>query len=466
MDGRELPGFYYDPEKKKYFKIQANHVAPPNSKYSRENAAKEKERSRKRQKTEKYQAKKLTQTVRRSPLLKSWNARTTMGREHGLMRTPHIQQIRAEMFASQLQLVKKINKIKCEDCGSQDFVYDFAVDTAADGIVSAVGHAGKGTMEYTDMSDTRGHQHHFPIASFNSEITSVTVTSCRCAAVTTLCGKFFICKLPRPNSSGWIDWDNFMGGVSATFVPPETSLWSCASNPIGNADLLVAVGSSDSPHAPSRGHASIITASGHLTVSAQHRSPHGLRCADWLDATVCMLGDTRGGITLWDSRTAGTSLRFNTGRAIIGLRGMGNGSELMAAESGALKLFDVRMPTTDTLSIAKQQARKQPVSRASFYMPMPEAKMPNAAFDVLPSARLVARRDDENTVGVYSLISGQRIKTLKTEQSAVIKRLRFLEDNRDTLGLWGCWGSDIATWTFGGEDLTEGEEGEVWIKRA
>jgi len=382
------------------------------------------------------------------------------------MRTPQVQQVRAEMFASQLRRGQKIDSKFCDNCGTRDLINDFAVDTAADGIVWAVGSGGQWSMEYTDMADTRGHTHHFDIASFNSEITSVSVTSSRCAAVTTLCGKFFICKLPRPNSSGWIDWDNYMGGVSAKFVPPETSLWSCVANPSGNSDLLVAVGSSDSPHAPSRGHASIITASGHFDVSAQHRSLHGLRCADWLDATVCMLGNTRGGIALWDSRTAGTSLRFHTGRAILGLRGMGNGSELMAAESGALKLFDVRMPTTDTLSIARQQARKPLVNRAPFYMPTPEAKMPNTAFDVLPSARLVARRDDENTVGVYSLITGQRIKTLKTEQSASVKRLRFLEDTQGTLGLWGCWGSAVEAWTFGGEDEREGEEGEVWVKDA
>lgn len=35
-----------DAEKKKYFKVQANHVAPDSSKYSRQNVKKEKEESR------------------------------------------------------------------------------------------------------------------------------------------------------------------------------------------------------------------------------------------------------------------------------------------------------------------------------------------------------------------------------------------------------------------------------------
>ncbi|THC93567.1 hypothetical protein EYZ11_006960 [Aspergillus tanneri] len=34
---REIPGFYYaDPEKKKYFKIQANHKAAPGAQYSKD----------------------------------------------------------------------------------------------------------------------------------------------------------------------------------------------------------------------------------------------------------------------------------------------------------------------------------------------------------------------------------------------------------------------------------------------
>lgn len=33
---REIPGFYYDPEKKKYFKIEASHKAPAGSQYSKD----------------------------------------------------------------------------------------------------------------------------------------------------------------------------------------------------------------------------------------------------------------------------------------------------------------------------------------------------------------------------------------------------------------------------------------------
>lgn len=33
---KEIPGFYFDEEKQKYFKIQPNHVAPKGSRYSKD----------------------------------------------------------------------------------------------------------------------------------------------------------------------------------------------------------------------------------------------------------------------------------------------------------------------------------------------------------------------------------------------------------------------------------------------
>lgn len=42
----ELPGMFWDTEKQKYFKVQANHVAPEGAKFSKENVRKEQENSR------------------------------------------------------------------------------------------------------------------------------------------------------------------------------------------------------------------------------------------------------------------------------------------------------------------------------------------------------------------------------------------------------------------------------------
>ncbi len=42
---KELPGFYFDEEKQKYFKIQPNHVAPKGSRYAKDAIDVEKEAS-------------------------------------------------------------------------------------------------------------------------------------------------------------------------------------------------------------------------------------------------------------------------------------------------------------------------------------------------------------------------------------------------------------------------------------
>ncbi|GAB1191917.1 hypothetical protein APSETT444_001101 [Aspergillus pseudonomiae] len=46
---REIPGFYYDPEKKKYFKIEASHKAPAGSQYSKDAVKRKRKDQEKRQ---------------------------------------------------------------------------------------------------------------------------------------------------------------------------------------------------------------------------------------------------------------------------------------------------------------------------------------------------------------------------------------------------------------------------------
>ncbi|KIX94097.1 uncharacterized protein Z520_10123 [Fonsecaea multimorphosa CBS 102226] len=65
----ELPGYYFDPEKNRYFKIQANHIAPAESKYSRQAVKAEKVIKKAQRQDELLRQSKLTETVTRSKLL-------------------------------------------------------------------------------------------------------------------------------------------------------------------------------------------------------------------------------------------------------------------------------------------------------------------------------------------------------------------------------------------------------------
>jgi hypothetical protein len=69
MNRGNIPGYYFDEEKKKYFKIQANHKTPADAKYSKTNAERARNES-KRRKVEDVNRRALrSQTVTRSRLL-------------------------------------------------------------------------------------------------------------------------------------------------------------------------------------------------------------------------------------------------------------------------------------------------------------------------------------------------------------------------------------------------------------
>ncbi|OCL09215.1 hypothetical protein AOQ84DRAFT_439124, partial [Glonium stellatum] len=92
MDGRDIPGFYYDQERKKYFKILPNHHAPPSgSKYAKGNIKKRTEESKKRKLSEAFANQKRQQQVQQSTVLQSPIARSL---ERELGRRPNTSQIR------------------------------------------------------------------------------------------------------------------------------------------------------------------------------------------------------------------------------------------------------------------------------------------------------------------------------------------------------------------------------------
>lgn len=81
----ELPGFYWDSEKQKYFNIQSSHAAPVNAKHTRENVMREarNKHEQKRQKLE--QDERYKQTVRPARSLQSSLAGFGLQREMGYL---------------------------------------------------------------------------------------------------------------------------------------------------------------------------------------------------------------------------------------------------------------------------------------------------------------------------------------------------------------------------------------------
>lgn len=85
MTSPAIPGFHYDSEKKKYFKIQANHLASPNSSYSKDAIKQIVQEQRERKRVRLFEEKKSKQKIGRSKILTSpLLGGVGLGRERGV----------------------------------------------------------------------------------------------------------------------------------------------------------------------------------------------------------------------------------------------------------------------------------------------------------------------------------------------------------------------------------------------
>lgn len=85
----DIPGHYYDIEKNKYFKIQANHIAPPNAKYSTANVNRERRDNKRRRAEDRTRKVRARQTVTIAESLRhSLLGKCGLLRESGLVPGP------------------------------------------------------------------------------------------------------------------------------------------------------------------------------------------------------------------------------------------------------------------------------------------------------------------------------------------------------------------------------------------
>ena len=122
-----LPGFHYDAEKKKYFKIQPNHVAAhgPARKYSKAALRKEAEERREQKRRELLEQKQKKTRLQRSRVLQSplgggWGVM----RELGAVAKPHGTDMMIRAWAQGLR-GKKVASFGCSSDGvAGTFVFD------------------------------------------------------------------------------------------------------------------------------------------------------------------------------------------------------------------------------------------------------------------------------------------------------------------------------------------------------
>ncbi|KAF2216278.1 hypothetical protein CERZMDRAFT_104681 [Cercospora zeae-maydis SCOH1-5] len=112
MNRGNIPGFYFDEEKKKYFKITSDHAAPIGAKHSKANVKREKQEKRalKKQRFEERVIRK--QTVNQAKSLTSALLKTTLQRELGHRTGRYLSAVRDEAVINGLEHSPLIPRIK------------------------------------------------------------------------------------------------------------------------------------------------------------------------------------------------------------------------------------------------------------------------------------------------------------------------------------------------------------------
>ena len=465
MDRGQIPGFYYDEEKKKYFKVQANHLVPNGAKYSKGSIKQEQRQVKKRKSEEKKQARLHKQAVQRSSVLRNPILGSAgLGREHG--GGPRITT--SSLIAKDTALVSQWQPQRVQVNFPGERKYSDMHLTHARYLSATQQIITAQTDSFLDVSalhvspwdwNALAHDKSFDmqadhgIAWFNGgSISSVSTSTYGNVARVLVCtyqsvGNVHMSPITSPSDTESIN----PVGIRLTIRPPPKSVFSqgrwpinsCINHRTGITAILAQFGISllDA-------HANYLN-----KLVTEGDQDMGIQAVDWLDANTIAypcdhVGDqekrTDHDVMLWDTRTTGgTSTRFSLRERITGILNPSSehpGNQLLVSTNHAINLLDTRMP----------KAGSAPILSFSHIHGGPKLQF------AANGQSLVAVADRDDGVQVYSLRSGTRVATLGTpkQQRDPVRRryLRNLAWYEDGASLQAEVENDVLRWTWSGSD--------------
>ena len=469
MNGREIPGYYFDAEKNKYFKIQAHHKVPSGAKYSTSTvnhvrAAEQRDRKAVDDAIERKQ----TLVKRSSVLQHAGVAGIGLSRETAddvILRRRSLLDTRARAHGSRLIIDWERN---WERLIGKDIVSSFVYDALSEDLM--VGHINEHSGHtLSTMSHSKRHVYHPVYAQPRSEVTSISISPGRVALATTLGG-----TSPNPRNAGLSggipaevhimmltsdEEDHVQTGNSrirlacdlrvSFFWHDETDIWSSAANSFIGSESSFAVGMSDKVVLYSNGDR------GWNDNNERMATQSDAFAVEWLQPQLLAIGQRDGIVKLWDTRSSGHAA------AALALQHSGAISHIKSADSqrivvhgrcteDALCMYDLRYTTAMKPSKRKRDAdgvRQQRVSQALLVYEN-EGNVRPVGFDISVDSGLVAAVDSKNKVQLYTLHNGGHVKTLESpgiahDDGLPTRKLQFVTTSDGTEKLIGCTGGTM-----------------------
>ncbi|TKX27412.1 hypothetical protein C1H76_0249 [Elsinoe australis] len=424
MEGRPLPGFYWDKEKKKYFRIQPNHRAPAGAKHSVENVRKEEQATKKRKREHQRQAKVARETVKRAPILTFYQSRVSLGRELGLQAPRLAEVAKSKAFASQIRPEDSLCLHACADCGSSQIVYDYAPVHSGRAIVTGVGDENSaGVSINLGVHENRDNVRRI-LGGIRSQLTSVNVTNTGlilASATSCRSDNIFITKLPDNDRYELDDGPYLQMRVGK----PHYEIRETSVRPGLGSERAILIRNTEN----FRGAADVLDINEGRAISSV-KSAREMRTVDWLNENTGAIGTMQGQVVLMDMRSRDLTVRFQNTNGILSVRGQGDGNGLWVADKDRISLFDVRMPVSKTranlnyISNTRTSRRRPQDERheelAALSEPTPAVfSIPalnptgQAEMAVWHGTGLLASRTENNEVALYSCADGSYVNTKK-----------------------------------------------------
>jgi len=365
----------------------------------------------------------------------------------------HSKDIKARVYGSTIQG----HLLELPDLDSRTKIHQFAYDRATQGfLIGGAERSGDNFIEAVTLDRRiidqspkdssnglprgRSDSRYFARA-LSSNITSISISPSRVAAVTTFGDRgpsadvfFYTLSDPATQLPGAAaDFD------TATLFNHTCHLTVYASAPnsfLSNSDAVFAIGTAEAvmifAHAQSQwSHSQILALD----------SP--AFAVEWQDATTVAMGLHDGGVKLWDTRSGGSSLRFQHPSCAAGIRRVDANRLVVCGLQNSMAMYDLRMTREDNES----PPSSRPASYAISTRPLVEYPYHNSfwqfvGFDISTDLGLVAASGDRDPFQMFSLETGlpagpsmmEEIEDSTIPNSGVCSCLQFVRhDNKDVL---------------------------------
>ncbi|KAL2216802.1 hypothetical protein M432DRAFT_633955 [Thermoascus aurantiacus ATCC 26904] len=421
---KEIPGFYYDPEKKKYFKIQANHVAPPGCQYS-EKAIKERKLEEKSRKRKREHGRRVaTERIRRASSL--MHPLIGLERELSQRRTSSrdIFEQQGKAYASKLQR-KQLHKYTPWGT-SGDNTVTHILRNRSGLLITALS---RGPESAVAVCFPESHRHTWTYhQSLERVLYKDEYRVCQgrdsakdwiAAMDSGPAGDSFLLvrAIPDPVEEETYRWPTLASVRHPTRVREETTLWSSSPRPTGDSPFF-AIGTSQGLHTlegvgyrwqlEKKQFPPDVISGKPASFRYRESSHSDVIAVEWLTSDVIVSGLSDSSIFFHDIRSGGTVTRLQHSHAVSKIRKV-DPYRLVVAGYKSLQMYDIRYPANGLQSRPKPGSSRHTSTKPYLWFP----EYSNSArvtfcndIDVSPELGLLAGVTDDRKLQIFSLLDG------------------------------------------------------------